>query len=66
MYRNLQIMARANDSGDGGGGRIVRRQEMPRWVKVFGAVGLVLIVLFIVLHVSGHGFGGHSMHHFMH
>lgn len=55
-------MARANDSGDGGGGR----QEVPRWVKIFGVVGIVVIVLFIVLHVSGHGFGGHSMHHFMH
>lgn len=59
-------MARANNPDDGGGGRTVRRQEVPRWVKIFGVVGLVLIVLFIILHVSGHGFGGHSMHRAMH
>lgn len=64
MSRIIQIMARANDSGDGGGRQTVR-QEVPRWVRVFGAVGIVLIVLFIALHLSGHGFGGHSMHHFM-
>jgi hypothetical protein len=50
-------MARASDSDDGGGRRVVRPQEVPRWVKIFGAVGVVLIVLFIALHVSGHGFG---------
>ena len=65
MSRKIKAMARANDSRDGGGGRTVRRQEVPRWVKIFGVAGIVLIVLFIVLHVSGHGFGGHSMHHFM-
>lgn len=59
-------MAPATDSPDRRAERSTRPQAMPRWVKVFGAVGLVLVVLFIVLHVSGHGFGGHSMHHFMH
>ncbi len=34
----------------------------PRWVKVLGAIALVLLVLFVVLHLTGHGFGGHSMH----
>lgn len=31
----------------------------PRWVKVFGAIGLVLLVAFVILHLTGHGFGGH-------
>jgi hypothetical protein len=34
----------------------------PRWVRVFGAIILVLLLLFVVLHMSGHGFGGHSHH----
>ena len=32
---------------------------MPRWVKVFAIVGAVLVVLFVVLHLTGHGFGHH-------
>ena len=32
---------------------------MPRWVQVFGIIGAVLIGLFVVLHVSGHGFDHH-------
>jgi hypothetical protein len=31
----------------------------PRWVKVFGAVALVIVVLFVILLVSGRG-GGHG------
>jgi hypothetical protein len=35
----------------------------PRWVKVFGFIGLVLIVLLIILHLSGNSpFGGHGGH----
>jgi len=33
----------------------------PRWVKVFGIVAIVLVLLFVILHLSGHGFGGHGM-----
>jgi hypothetical protein len=33
---------------------------IPRWVKVFGLVGLVLVVLLIVLLATGHGPGRHS------
>jgi hypothetical protein len=33
----------------------------PRWVKVFGIIAIVLVLLFVVLHLSGHGFGGHGM-----
>ncbi|MEU0164156.1 hypothetical protein ABZ214_01555 [Streptomyces iakyrus] len=29
----------------------------PRWVKVSGAVAVALIVLFLVLHLTGSGFG---------
>ena len=32
----------------------------PRWVKVFGLVGLALVVLFVVLHLTGHGMGAHD------
>jgi hypothetical protein len=27
----------------------------PRWVKVFGIIAMVLLLLFVVLHLSGHG-----------
>ena len=33
----------------------------PRWVKLFGLVALVLFALFVILHLTGHGFG-HHMH----
>ncbi|MEO8549391.1 MAG: hypothetical protein ABI678_05445 [Kofleriaceae bacterium] len=31
----------------------------PRWVKVFGAVALVVIAVFLVVHLMGGGFHGH-------
>jgi len=31
----------------------------PRWVKVFGIVGIVVGVLFVVLHLAGGGPGRH-------
>ena len=34
---------------------------MPGWVKAFGIVALVLIMLFVVLHLTGHGMGGHGL-----
>ncbi len=34
----------------------------PSWVKVLGAIALLLVVLFVIAHLSGHGFGSH-MHH---
>jgi hypothetical protein len=37
----------------------------PRWVKAFAWVALALLLLFVGLHLSGHGFGGHG-HHEMH
>ncbi len=32
----------------------------PRWVIVFGVVGIVLLVVFLLLHLTGRGFGGHG------
>jgi len=34
--------------------------SMPRWVKVFGIISIVLLVLFVLLHVLGGGFRGHG------
>jgi hypothetical protein len=34
----------------------------PRWVYTFGIVALVVIVLFIILHLTGGGFRGHGGH----
>ena len=34
----------------------------PRWVKVFGIVGLILLLVFVVLHLTGRGFRGHGAH----
>lgn len=31
----------------------------PRWVKVFGIIVIVLVLLFVILHLTGFGFGGH-------
>jgi hypothetical protein len=32
----------------------------PRWVKAFIAVGVVLVVAFVILHLAGGGMGGHT------
>lgn len=34
----------------------------PRWVKVVGIIAVVLVLLFVALHLTGHGLGMH-MHH---
>lgn len=31
----------------------------PRWVKVFGAVAVLLLLAFVVMHLAGGGFGHH-------
>jgi hypothetical protein len=31
----------------------------PRWVKVFGVAALILVLTFVVLHLTGRGFRGH-------
>jgi len=32
----------------------------PRWVKAFGIIGIVLVLLFVILHLTGRGFGDHA------
>lgn len=32
---------------------------MPRWVKVFGIIFIIVAVLFGILHLAGGGFGSH-------
>ena len=32
---------------------------VPRWVKVFVIVFIVLVALFVILHLTGNGFGSH-------
>lgn len=32
---------------------------MPRWVKVFGVIAAILVVVFLVVHLMGGGFHGH-------
>ena len=38
-----------------------RYPGVPRWVKVFGIFALVLVLLFVVLHLTGHGLGDHGL-----
>ena len=33
---------------------------MPLWVKMFGIIALVLVLLFVILHLAGLGLGGHT------
>jgi hypothetical protein len=35
-------------------------ESTPRWVYVFGIIALVLVLLFVALHLTGHGLGGHT------
>jgi len=32
----------------------------PRWVYVFGIIAIVLVLLFVILHLTGGGLGGHT------
>lgn len=36
-------------------------ESTPRWVKIFGIVALICIVIVVIVHVTGGGFHGHSM-----
>ena len=42
-------MANAND----------KSEPAPRWVKVFGALAILGIIVFIAIHLLGGGFHGH-------
>jgi ABC-type transporter Mla subunit MlaD len=35
-------------------------ETTPRWVYVFGIIALVLVLAFVILHLTGHGLGGHT------
>lgn len=48
-------LPREPDSNTGNG----NPPDMPRWVKVFGIVVGVLALLFVIVHLTGHGIGGH-------
>jgi len=47
-----------NDTG--GGLHQIATTRTSRWVKVFGIVIVVLVLLFVALHLTGHGAGGHT------
>jgi len=32
----------------------------PRWVKMSGIIAIVLVLLFVIVHLTGHGLGGHT------
>jgi hypothetical protein len=34
----------------------------PRWVKAFGIVAILAVLLFAILHLTGHGLGDHTLH----
>lgn len=34
--------------------------RMPLWVKVFGIIFIVLVLMVVILHLTGRGFGGHG------
>lgn len=36
--------------------------SIPRWVKVFGIIFIVLVLVVVVLHLTGNNFGGHIPH----
>ena len=57
------VTERANsDTGDNTRVRPDRRSTTgtPRWVKVFGIIALVLVLLFAILHLTGRGLGSHT------
>ncbi|CAN5852499.1 hypothetical protein BH10CHL1_BH10CHL1_22870 [soil metagenome] len=33
----------------------------PRWVKIFGIIFIGLVVLVVIMHLTGHSFGGHTL-----
>ena len=32
----------------------------PFWVKALGIIAIVLVLLFVIMHLTGHGLGGHT------
>ena len=50
---------RSDDTEGPGHGSI--EETTPRWVYVFGIIFLVLLLLFVIVHLTGRGFGGHTL-----
>ncbi len=44
----------SNDQSNGDTG------STPRWVYVFGIIGIILVVAFVILHLTGNGLGNHA------
>jgi hypothetical protein len=34
--------------------------RMPPWVKILGIIALILVLLFVIMHFTVGGFGGHG------
>jgi hypothetical protein len=52
-----------SDTGDSAGvGPGQATIGVPRWVKVFGIIALALVLLFVILHLTSGGLGGHALH----
>ncbi|MBM2848786.1 MAG: hypothetical protein HW418_1728 [Anaerolineales bacterium] len=51
----------SSDTGDGTRVRPDRRSppSTPRWVKVSAIIVIVLVLLFVILHLTGLSLGGH-------
>jgi len=47
------------DTGDDNDGSPARGPSTPRWVKAFGIAALIVVALFVIMHLTGHGFGQH-------
>jgi hypothetical protein len=50
-----------SEAGDdtGGGPNTESAPSTPRWVKVFAIAFIAFVLLFVILHLTGHGLGGH-------
>ena len=42
-----------------------KNHSTPRWVKVFGIIAIVVVLLFVILHLTGNSPGGHMSSHGM-
>ena len=52
-----------HDTGDDTGiglGRASTEESTPRWVSVSGIVVIVLVLLFVILHLTGGGLENHT------
>jgi ABC-type transporter Mla subunit MlaD len=35
-------------------------ERTPRWVYAFGIIAIVLVLVFVILHLTGRSLGGHA------